>query len=182
MRYPQPYQTIRRRVLAAIIDLLLWLGVLSLIRFIDPLNAKPGYLMWVLAVELGFYVYLIVAQAHWGTTLGKSLCGLEIANWRTGGLPTYYGLLKRYSVSILLTLLSWVTLLFIPHTNSAVPFETLTNDVLAYEIFLFLELSWYLLLLVAASQHPFRRGWHDRLGDTLVIRKRLRFLHARRNA
>ena len=49
----------------------------------------------------------------------------------------------------------------------------------AYEVFVFLELAWYFLLITVAFQNKFRRSWHDAWGDTIVIRRRLRVLHER---
>lgn len=179
MPFRQPYQTLTRRVVAMVIDAALWFGLTSFISYLDGYQVKQGYILWTLLMELGFFAYLIVAQARFGTTLGKYWCGLEIAHWRTGGLPEWTGLLKRYAVPLLLVSLGTLSLIWLNPAGSSTSFGQLAETFYAYEIFIFLELAWYLLLIAAALNSKFRRSWHDDWGDTIVIRRRLRLLHER---
>lgn len=179
MPYQQPYQTLTRRIIAMTIDALLWFGLTSFVQFFDGYQLKQGYILWSLLLEFGFFAYLIIAQATYGTTVGKYLCGLEIAHWQTGGLPDWRGLLKRYAVPILLVSLGNLSLFWYQPTGNSQSFDEIAQTYYAYEVFIFLELSWYCLLVAVALNNKFRRGWHDDWGNTIVIRKRLRVIHER---
>lgn len=181
MPYHQPYQTITRRMLAMLIDAILWFGLTSFVQYFDGYQLKEGYILWSLVLEWGFFAYLILAQAKFGTTLGKYWCGLEIAHWRTGGLPELTGLLKRYAVPMLLVSVGTISLIWLTPSPSTASFDELAQTFYAYEVFVFLEFAWYFLLIIAAFQNKFRRSWHDAWGDTIVIRRRLRMLHERQH-
>ena len=74
------YQTELRRVLAIFLDVILVAIVGSILWF--PLSIIFGRFGYIDPALLTYPLYLVFTTWKYGKTLGKRICGLEVANWQ----------------------------------------------------------------------------------------------------
>ena len=131
-----------QRLVAALVDGLGFLG-LSILLVQVPLS--PGSQRALLTATIA--LYLILATALRGQTLGKWLLGIKVVDVRTGELPGLGASVVRWAVPALPALVGWV------------------DPVVATLV------SWLsFLVFVPILRGPEHRGLHDRAAGTIVTR------------
>jgi uncharacterized RDD family membrane protein YckC len=155
------YRTIPRRIAAWLIDLLPLAPTLAVgLTFYRHSYGTPIGLTWTLALSLVVCAYSIYFHGRYGATPGKSLmkCRLvsaakeEKIGFRTAAL--------RESPWIALGILG----AFEDHWAKAQMPDVAAN--LGY-----ISMAWYLADLATAAFHPKRRGLHDLIAGTVVVRE-----------
>ena len=136
--------TFGQRILAAMVDLLAFL-VLSFLLLQVPLGLGAQRLLWTSVNAL----YLILATALTGQTLGKRLLGIRVVDVATGELPGLRASVIRWAVIAVPLLVGWV--------SPAVASYTGWFSFAAY------------VPILKAPQH---RGVHDLVAGTIVTRVR----------
>lgn len=126
------------------VDLLVFFGV-SLVLLRVPLPLAGQRLLWTTVNAL----YLILAIALTGQTLGKRLLGIRVVDVATGSLPGLRTAAVRWAVIALPLLVGWV--------SPAVASYTGWFSFAAY------------VPILKAPQH---RGVHDLVAGTIVTRVR----------
>ena len=135
-------------------------------------NELPVIVEWTLWFTAIFFVINGFPLFTRGQTVGKWMLGLQIVDGSSGGRPALEKLiLYRYVVFILLAnLVSW---LYIPNTVVSATLPVVGQITLEGIPWPFPgTLLWVPLVDALFIFGPSRRCLHDRLADTMVVRKR----------
>lgn len=136
--------TFGQRIVAATVDLLAFL-VVSFLLLQVPLGLGAQRLLWTSVNAL----YVILATALTGQTLGKRLLGIRVVDVVTGALPSLRTSVIRWAVIAVPLLVGWVSPVVASYTG-------------------WFSFAAYVPILKA----PQHRGVHDLVAGTIVTRVR----------
>lgn len=159
---PQPQAALFRRVLARLVDLVIFAGLAALVNAIitrtvpggDSVDATgmmefPASLLQSLVVFTLYVAYEVLFTGVYGATVGKLLVGVRIVGATGGHLspPAPFSLVKRSAVLFLSVLLNFASAL----------------SLLGAGVSIYAVVSSFI-------DRPRHQGLHDKLADTAVIR------------
>lgn len=167
------YQTELRRVLAIFMDVILVVVVSSILWF--PLTIVFGRFGYLDPVRLTYPLYMVLSTWMYGKTLGKRICGLEVASWQDQvlALPgsrriSLASSAMREIVPVALAVAAILMLISPDHNErGALPWVELgMGFILSYG-----TKVWILLEVISMLRDPNRRAFNDKIAGTVVVKK-----------
>lgn len=168
------YQSVTPRIYAALLDLIIYLSVNTLIGLLlVPLRHPSAYLMNTLIVLVSNYAYAVYMAGKYGGTVGKLVFNLRIVNNTTEQPIGIWKAFKRELLNIVTSL---------PHTAMAIlaflPYSRERLTIVAFPdpatVWFKVDIGIAFLLLTSelgtALFNQKRRALHDFIAGTVVIR------------
>jgi uncharacterized RDD family membrane protein YckC len=165
------YRTLADRVGAYILDGLFLIPLMFGINYLLMGNAETGpqFVVDVLAT-LTWGLYMIIAQAWFGTTLGKKILNLKVIKLEK---PEAIGFKKAVTRELI-----WIVPYFIVFLVYVLFNDPMKNidfmDSLDYNLYLMIvSVLGMIVKFISVSRDPMRRGIHDKWSGSVVVRKAL---------
>ncbi len=159
----EKYNTILKRLLAAIID-----GILLYpISFLESLYMNKGvslFAVGTLAVTSAYLFYFILLHAKYGHTIGKKITGLRVLDISESRLINFKKSILRESPLIVINL--GIILYVITFFNA----DLSKTEEVFYDITFIINSIWIGAELIFMLSNKKRRAIHDLIADSVVIK------------
>jgi uncharacterized RDD family membrane protein YckC len=164
------------RLVAGLIDLLVWLPVILLAVWLDGVS-YPGAVISALLGPAFLIPYNVGLVAIYGGTVGKLMRGLRVRQVN-GAAATWGNAWKRSSVDIVFSVSGAIlTLMALTRMNPGIYFEAslefrsemLVEAIPALQWMYWASLFWTLSEFVVLLSNKKRRALHDFIGGTVVV-------------
>ncbi len=162
------YQTFWPRFWAALVDCLIWLPLVFIDFWIDEIIRTPALqVIWLVISTLSYYIYSVCMHAKYGQTIGKMALGVKVLDVSESKLSFPQAVL-RDCVPIVFSLL--MIFADLPRTFAGESRDSDGEMGLLTEFGMYGIPLWVFVLLVSVMTNAKRRGVHDHIARSVVVR------------
>ena len=163
------YQTFWRRVLAGLIDGLVFIpiGFLSDYLFSSERSA-PALIIWGVTYYSALWIYGVVLHACYGKTIGKMAMRIRVLDISEERIPTFRQAFARDIFYIFINVLSSVYFIYLVLTGEYVIGAVEKN--MPGQIMTWAAIGWFLLEILSMITNKKRRAVHDYIAGTVVVK------------
>lgn len=163
------YRTSWRRVLAGLIDALVFLpiGLLNDYLFASERSA-PALLIWGTTYYSSLWLYSVLLHAKYGKTIGKLVMGISVLDISEQRNPTLRQAFIRDIIYILLNVFWLIYFIYLVVAGSYTYGVVERNG--PGQVMLWASAGWFVLEILTMLTNSKRRAIHDFLAGTVVVK------------
>ncbi len=161
------YDTLYKRIIAALIDCLIFLPFSFIDYLIEDTTSKSLFLTWTILYTFIWTTYVVVGHGKYGHTIGKKLMKIQVLD-KNEQMPIGYGrAFIRESVCFFAAVIGIIYFIIATYSNPVIN-ESLRETY--FENFVSRITSiWFILELITALTNNKRRALHDFLAGSVVV-------------
>ena len=160
------YKTFWKRLLAGIIDGLVFIPIFIIEEIFSDINSKWVFIGFEFFYAICWMLYVVVGHGKYGQTVGKKAMKIKVFDLTEKNLISYKRAFFRESIWFLASI-SGVIYMIISTQNVPVINEDAKEKY--YTIALFTSLFWLVIELVTMLSNNKRRAVHDYIAGSVVI-------------
>lgn len=163
------YKTFGPRVLAGIIDSLVFLPFMVVDNILDESAKAAVILIWPFFYSTSWYLYSVILHGKYGQTLGKMAVKVKVYDIEENEAIGYKRAFYRDSPGIII---EFIFLIYFFVSSLLIGKNQWINPDIFSKVSMFVGLGWFLIELITMFTNNKRRALHDYLAKSVVINMR----------